>query len=128
MDNFSKNQNDIFFWIMSIFWLQNIKKKESSTVFEDKEDNIIKNKKCQKCLKSILMFLSSPTDLAHFTDQETEAKCFSSVSQGTLFIISTPFNPSLVLNQEELNYINHSFVSWFSFFLVPCFPNSLKSK
>lgn len=48
-----------------------------------KEDNIIKNKKRQKCLKSILMFLSLPTDLAHFTDQETEAKCFSSVPQGT---------------------------------------------
>ena len=114
---------------MSIFWLQNIKKKNHLLYLKTKEDNIIKNKKCQKCLKSNLMFLSSPTDLAHFTDQETEAKCFSSVPQGTLFIISIPFNPSLFLNQEELNYINHSFVSHvFSFFFGPVFPKLSKKQ
>lgn len=121
MDNFSKNQNEIFLDDVNI-------KKNHLLYLKIKEDNIIKNKKRQKCLKSILMFLSSPTDLAHFTDQETEAKCFSSVPQGTLFIISTSFIHSLVLNQEELNYINHSFISCLSFFLVPCFPNCLKSQ
>lgn len=54
----------------------------------------IKNKKCQKCPKS-LCFLTYPSILL---DEDTETKCFSSVLKITLLIISKPFKPALALN------------------------------